>query len=222
MRRLVVLRPEPGASETVERALVMGLDAFAMPLFAVEPVAWAAPDPREFDALLLTSANAVRHGEAGLDALRALPVYAVGEATAAAARAAGFEIAAVGEGGVDALLLAIPSGIRLLHLCGEHRTAAATAQALPVYSSVALPLPNHFQAIEAQVVAVHSPRAGHRLAELVAEAGIDRATVRIAAISPAAATAAGDGWAACEATAAPNEAALLALAARLCDNPVTI
>jgi uroporphyrinogen-III synthase len=65
------------------------------------------------------------------------------------------------------------------------------------------------------VVAVHSPRAGKRLAEL----GMDRSTVRIAAISPAAATAAGPGWERCEAADGPNEEALLALAARLCDNP---
>ena len=110
----------------------------------------------------------------------------------------------------------------MLHLRGEHHTAATTAQAVPVYRSVALPLPDHFQAIEAQVVAVHSPRAGVRLAELADQAGIDHATIRIAAISPAAATAVGDGWASREAAAAPNEAALLALAARLCDNPVTI
>ena len=45
MRRLLVLRPEPGASATVERARALGLDAVAMPLFEVEPVAWDAPDP---------------------------------------------------------------------------------------------------------------------------------------------------------------------------------
>ena len=61
MKPLAVLRPEPGASATLGRAQAMGLAAFAMPLFAVEPVAWTAPAPHDFDALLLTSANAVRH-----------------------------------------------------------------------------------------------------------------------------------------------------------------
>ena len=56
---------------------------------------------------------------------------------------------------------------------------------------------------------------------LLAQAGIDRATIRIAAISKAAASAAGDGWAISEAAEVPNEVALLALAARLCDNCVT-
>src|SRR4051794_41196284 len=96
MRRVVVLRPEPGASATVERARQRGLDAFALPLFEVEPVAWEAPDPDRFDALLLTSANAVRHGGEQLVRLRELPVYAVGSATADAARRGGFEVASVG------------------------------------------------------------------------------------------------------------------------------
>ncbi len=218
MRRLVILRPEPGASATAERARAIGLEPVAMPLFKVEPVAWEAPDAGSFDALLLTSANAVRHGSDGLQKLRQLPVYAVGEATAAAAREAGFDIASTGDAGVERLLGSIGSDVRLLHLCGEHRTETDAKQAIttiPVYRAAELPLPDDFRRIEGQVVAVHSPRAGKRLAEL----GMDRSTVRIAAISPAAATAAGPGWERCEAADAPNEEALLALAARLCDNP---
>ena len=33
MKRVLVLRPEPGASATVERARALGLDAVAVPLF---------------------------------------------------------------------------------------------------------------------------------------------------------------------------------------------
>ena len=47
MRRVLVLRPEPGASATVERARQRGLDAVAMPLFEIEPVAWEAPEAGE-------------------------------------------------------------------------------------------------------------------------------------------------------------------------------
>ena len=222
MRRLVILRPEPGASATAARARAMGLEPVAMPLFKVEPVEWTAPDPGSFDALLLTSANAVRHGGEGLRGLRQLPVYAVGEATAAAARAAGFDIASIGDAGVERLLGSIPPDLRLLHLCGEHRIEPQPAQAVaavPVYRSNALPMPEDFRGIEGTVVAIHSPRAGQRLAELADQAAIDRSTVRIAALSEAAATATGPGWERCEAAAAPDETALLALAARLCDNP---
>ena len=55
---------------------------------------------------MLTSANAIRHGGAGLERLRSLPVHAVGEATAAAAREAGFAVAGIGEGGCRATWLA--------------------------------------------------------------------------------------------------------------------
>jgi uroporphyrinogen-III synthase len=222
MRRLVILRPEPGASATAERARAKGLEPVAMPLFKVEPVIWAAPEPGEFDALLLTSANAVRHGGEGVLSLRQLPVYAVGEATAAAAREAVFDVAASGEAGVERLLGSIPADLRLLHLCGERRIEPQASQAItavPVYRSNALPMPEEFRGIEGQVAAVHSPRAGQRLAELADQAGIDRSTVQIAAISEAAALGAGPGWERCESAATPDEAALLALAARLCDNP---
>ena len=213
----MILRPEPGASATAERARTMGMEPVAMPLFKVEPVDWEAPDAGSFDALLLTSANAVRHGGARLQKLRQLPVHAVGEATAAVARDAGFDIATTGDAGIERLLASIESDVRLLHLCGEHRTEIRAKQAItaiPVYRATELPLRDDFRRIEGQVAAVHSPRAGRRLTELA----IDRSTVRIAAISEAAASAAGLGWERCEAADAPDEAALLALAARLCDN----
>jgi len=58
----------------------MGIDAVVMPLFEVRAVPWHAPDPTAFDMLLLTSANALRHGGGELGRLRLLPVAAVGEA----------------------------------------------------------------------------------------------------------------------------------------------
>ena len=56
------------------------------------------------------------------------------------------------------------------------------------------------------VALVHSPRAGARLAALLP----DRADVRLAAISAAAAEAAGDGWAAVAVAPTPDDAALVA------------
>ena len=90
MKRVLVLRPEPGASTTVKHARERGLDAIAIPLFEIEPVAWDVPEAGGYDGLLLTSANAIRHGGKGLNELRGLPVHAVGAATAKAARDARF------------------------------------------------------------------------------------------------------------------------------------
>jgi uroporphyrinogen-III synthase len=222
MRRLFIMRPEPGASATVCEAAELGLDAVAMPLFSVKPLNWDVPDKTEFDGLLLTSANAVRHGGEEMSLLRALPVHAVGEATAEIAREAGFDIASTGNSGVERLLGQIDPDLRLLHLCGEHRTPVQADQPIthiPVYRASALPTPAGFPVIQGQTLALHSTRAARRLSELVDQEGIARSTIRVVAISRAVASAAGDGWEACEAAKRPDSPALLALAARLCDKP---
>lgn len=220
---ILVLRPEPGAAATVARARALGLAAMAAPLFAIRPVALdlasLAATP---DALLLTSANAARMLGAAAVELAALPVYAVGEATAAAARAAGFGQVIAGSGDAPAIVArAAAEGVRrLLHLAGrEHRAIAHPAVAIErriVYAAEfvgALP-PDARAALAAGAVALlHSPRAATCFAGLVS----DRATVAVAAISPAAAAAAGAGWRAVAIAAVPTDAALLAAAAGLCD-----
>ena len=217
MTRVLVLRPEPGAGATVARAHALGLDAVAVPLFEIEPVDWKAPEASGFDALLLTSANAVRFGGGQLQRFRGLKTYAVGEATAAAAREAGFHVVGTGDAGLDGLLESIEPHLKLLHLCGEERRepehARQEIKAVAVYRSVEIEEP--MLRLSADSVAlIHSPRAGLRFAELVTE----RDSVAIAAISCAAAEAVGSGWRAIESAAQPNDQALLALAARLCNN----
>lgn len=217
MRRLTILRPEPGASASLALAQELGIDAIAMPLFRIEPLAWEVPDAASFDALLLTSANAVRLAGDGLMQLRGLKVYAVGQATAEEARKAGLDIASTGSTGVDRLLGSIEGGQKLLHLCGEDRTDAATngheITTVPIYRSTELPPPERLDRVE--VAALHSPRAGRRLAELVS----DRARISIAAISKAAAEAAGTGWNEVAIAERPEDRSLLALAKELCDKP---
>ena len=219
---ILVLRPEPGAAATVARAEAMGLAAVAAPLFTIGPRAWTPPPAERFDALLLTSANAVRHAGPDLARYRALPAYAVGAATAAAARAAGLAVAHAGEGDATALLarLAADGRARPLHLAGEEVRDAAhpaiEAERIVVYAAVPVPalFPAARAALDAGAIALlHSPRAGARLAALVP----NRARHRLAAISPAAAAAAGPGWCAVAVAAAPTDAALLAAAARLCE-----
>jgi len=214
--RVLVLRPEPGASATVERARKRGLDAISVPLFEIEPVRWTAPDATGFDGLLLTSANAVRCGGDQLKELRGLQAYAVGEATAYTAREAGFDIANAGEAGVDRLLASIDPNLRLLHLAGEDRKVPAAAKqqimSITVYRAKAKNDVGLSGALDC-VAMIHSPRAARRLAELVD----DKARIAIAAISKDAAEAAGDGWASVHIAEAPNDDALLALTERLCN-----
>ena len=217
MRPLAVLRPEPGASATVEKARAAGLDAFAVPLFIIEPVDWSVPAASDFDALLVTSANAVRCAGQRLRSLDALPVYAGGPATAEAAREAGLTVTGSGPAGIDALLETVPGELRLLHLCGVNRKQPAAMAhritQLPVYRSSAVPNPVGIERVAGAVALVHSPRAGRRLAELA----IESERTAIAAISPAAASACGAGWEEIAIADCPRDDVLLSLGARLCE-----
>jgi uroporphyrinogen-III synthase len=221
MARVLILRPEPGATATIERVLKRGLEAVALPLFDIERVEWTAPEAGGFDGLLLTSANAVRCAGGQLTELRGLPAYAVGAATAQAARDAGFDVASTGEAGVDRLLGSLAAELKLLHLAGEDRRTPSDARqditAVTVYRSTAKEGVDLAPASNS-VALIHSLRAARRFAELADGAGIDKHTIRIAAISSEAAQAAGGGWAAVEAADEPSDDALLALTERLCNN----
>jgi uroporphyrinogen-III synthase len=217
MTRLLVLRPEPGAIATIERARQLGLEAVSVPLFEIEPIGWEAPASTAFDGLLLTSANAVRHSGPQLDRLRSLPVYAVGEATATVAHAAGLDVIASGDDGVDGLLALIDARLTLLHLCGEeHRVPSKAHQTIvPVAVYRARATDADFGEISDMVALIHSPLAGARFSKLV-DCG-SRRGVSIAAISAAALESVGRDWAIAKASKFPNDEALLALAARLCN-----
>lgn len=225
-RRLLVLRPEPGASATLARAQGLGWDAVKAPMFTAAACAWSPVDPTAFDAVMLTSANAARLAGEGLKSLIGLPLYAVGAASAEAARRGGFRDIRAGEGDVAALLdRAAREGIAsLLHLAGrEHR--AAGRKGIRIERHIVYQM-DAFEALPAEarealrgeaVALLHSPRAAALFATLLDEAGIDRSGIRIAAISPAALEAAGSGWAGMIAAPAPTDAALLAAAACLCE-----
>lgn len=214
MRKLLLLRPEPGLSASAERAQQMGMEVIPCPLFRIEPVAWVAPDAAGYDALLLTSANAIRHGGTQLDMLKALPVHAVGTATADAARAAGLRVASTGDGSVADLLTSLPNTMRLLHVAGEDYRDADGRQHIDrriAYRSATIEHPC-LPPLDGLVVALHSPRAGSRLAQLTDK----HERTAIAAISAAAAEAAGHGWERVEIAGQPDDPSLLALAAMLC------
>lgn len=207
---LAVLRPEPGAAATVARIEAEGRRAVRLPLFAVRAVPWGTPKSADYDALLATSANAFRHGGPDLAQLRALPVHAVGAATAAAARAAGFTVARTGERDMAALLPAL-AGMRVLRLAGREHRPAPDLDTRIVYAADALS-PDLSPLADA-VALLHSPRAAARLATLAR----DRARIAIAAISPAARAAAGSGWRAAAIAPAPTDDALVSAAIALAD-----
>lgn len=224
---LVVIRPEPGCSATVSAAKEAGLDPRGFPLFAVSPRSWQAPPPDSHDALLLGSANALRSAGPGLGAVRHLPAYVVGEATAAAARAAGIAVAGQGQGGLQSVLGQLEAGHRrLLRLAGEERIAldlpgGVTMTERVVYASTAQPMPAPLIALlaEAAIVALHSAEAAHHFAAECVRNGLRRARLRLCALGPRIAAAAGEGWGEVAVAADTSDRALLALARQMCQDP---
>ena len=218
--RLLVIRPQPGADATAARVEASGNEALVVPLFEVQPVAWKVPPPERYDALMITSANAVRQARDGLGQLTALPIYAVGSATARALAKAGLNAAFTGNAGVEALLEVIRDAghSRLLWLAGEDHTGvpghlSISIETHIVYRSNALQPAEDFAAIvqSADSVLLHSARAALYFAELCNMRGIDRARVTIGALSPAIADSAGTGWQKVVVSATPDDAALLSL-----------
>lgn len=208
-----VLRPEPGNTATMKRVQAQGLRAIPLPLFEIRPLDWAAPAPAEYDALLLTSANAVRFGGPGLEALRHLPVLAVGARTAEISRVAGFDVMAVGDFDATSLLASDHGFTRMLHLGGRDRSigaGGAIARAIAIYTSEAVPIAaGQLDSLEGSVALLHSARAAARLGALIDGDGRARSSIAIAAFSPTIASAAGKGWAWTVTAAAPNDAALI-------------
>lgn len=220
MRPLVILRPEPGAGRTAARAEALGLSPLRLPLFEAEPLPWQAPPAGHFDALLITSAQTARLAD--LSPYRALPAYAVGEATADALRQAGFAhvTAGNGDGSAIAARIAADGHDGVLHLAGESVAPIEGGPLRIVRVPVYRMRPASGAALEESlpddaVLLVHSPRAGARLSMLVSDAA--RAGRHLVAISPGALAASGAGWASALAAESPSDDRMLALAARLCE-----
>ena len=215
VRTVWVTRARPGADRTAERLSALGFTPVVAPLLAIR----ALPvhlDLTAVEALAFTSRNAVKVF-AERSPLPSVPVFAVGDATAAAARQAGF--ADVRSAGGDlsalaALIRAEAAGLSILHPCATEPAGdlaalvgdAARVAALAVYEAqvIATVGPHHWDA-----VLIHSPRAGRALA---AGLGREQAKGRLAvALSPAAAAPLERlPFAGIRVAAAPTEDALLA------------
>lgn len=216
---LLVTRPLPAGAATADRLRALGHDVTLAPLMVIEAVAWGVPSPL-LDAVMLTSAVAARL--AGPDAPHHLPAFAVGGATARAARDAGFTDVREGGGTVQATLdtVAAAGFATLLHLAGEDRTPAVVPERLvvttrSVYCARLMPLTAALPAVD--WVLLYSPRSAAHFAAEARRLSEDVAQIGVAAISAATLTAAGPGWRATALAHEPNEDALLAAIGISCD-----
>lgn len=219
----LALRPEPGLSATLEKARAMGLAVTGRALSEICAVDWDGPDPAGFDGLLIGSANAFLHGGPNLALLKDRPAYVVGEATAHAARVAGFRVAMVGSGGLQGVLDAIPAPARLLRIAGEEHVPltapdGVTITEVTAYRSIALLLDPAAPLLASgeALVLLHSAATARHFAAECDRLGLPRAGIALGALGPRIAAAAGDGWAAVHTAARPDEATLLAMSHELC------
>ena len=174
IRRVWVTRAEPGAARTADRLTALGFTPIVAPLLTLAPLPGAlhaAPDPAAVAALALTSPNGVEAFAPLAPRFRDRPVFAVGDATAEAARAAGFVDVRSASGDIHALarLIAAEAPPGPLLAPGAREPAGdlpallpdRPVHRLPVYAAFEThaPAPEPFDA-----VMLHSPRAARALA----------------------------------------------------------
>lgn len=191
MARVLVTRPEPGATATARRLAAAGHEPVLLPLSEVRALAPALPPPGTADVVAATSANALRWLPPVPPAFLAGPCYAVGGKTADAARRAGFEDvrAAAGDGAALAAMIASaePGGATVLYLCGRIRrpeferalrAAGINVQSAEVYDTAFIEPARAVMALEAErrpldAVLLYSPATARAMADVMAVAGRD-------------------------------------------------
>ena len=217
--RIWVTRAEPGASRTAARLQAMGFEPIIAPMLAIENLTPPVPDLAPFNVLAFTSINGVA-AFAALTRERDRPVFAVGDATAQAARDAGFADVRSASGDLHALARLISSELNDAVVlvpqaeipAGDFDAALADSgarhvsiQPLIVYRArpTTVAAPTTFDAI-----LIHSPRAAKRLAEQGAARLSHAVTVCISAAAAAPLVALGLAPAVAR---TPDEASLLTI-----------
>jgi uroporphyrinogen-III synthase len=126
---ILITRPEPGAYETAQRVAALGFQPVMAPLLDIAPLPVSWPASGRIQAILVTSGSAVpllpvSHHH--------LPLFAVGGATAARARAAGFSHVSSADGDAKALAALVAQSCNrlacpLLLACGRNQGTAIAA-----------------------------------------------------------------------------------------------
>jgi uroporphyrinogen-III synthase len=229
--RILVTRPLPDGQRTAEALRALGHDVLLAPLMQVKPA--AADLAGAWCGVIVTSANAIRAVPAEqLRPLWALPLFAVGERSAEAARQAGFRTVHSARGdATDLLRLIAGEGAQqtapYLYLAGSERAAdiegelmrlgiAASTKVVYVTVPASFP-PDLIEALERgaiDIVLHFSRRSAENYIAGAVRAGLLAAALgpRQLCIAPNVAAALTEaGASAVEVASRPNEASLLAL-----------
>ena len=198
-----ITRAEPGATLTAERVRSLGFTALSAPLLTVHALDTPL-DLQEVTALAFTSANGVA-AFAARSLRRDFEVFTVGDATATAARAAGFTsvVSAERDGAALAGLIVRtlrPRGrssgtvlapgpkypaVDLIRVLAEARVAARSVALYETRAPETLPAPAKLALKAACVTAAlfHSARAADAFAHLTS--GYDLSSMHAVGLSPA-------------------------------------
>ncbi len=209
--RVLVTRPEPGATMTARKLELMGFRPIKLPLQEIRPLT-VPPEavPEGIVAVAVTSANAIRHAQPELvAALASFPCFAVGKVTAAAAREAGFTDIREGNGDVvdlaRRLIQTSPEGT-IAYLCGKVRLphfeelmadAGLKSVAIETYDTVAIDRPaGLLEAVgprSLDYALIYSANAAKSLMELMGDSEVHALfeTTTLICISPRVAEAVG-------------------------------
>lgn len=229
---VIVTRPEPDASRFADELRAAG---FAPVLSPAMEIVWrgAAPDLAGVGALAFTSANGVRAFRK-VSSATTLPAFAVGEITAAEARAAGFKTVVAAAGDVADMAARIAHARRdfsgaVLHISGADQAgdlaALLSAQGMDARRAVlyeARPFAALSEGAAAALAALpfagwaafFSPRSAEIFLEQARAAGADLSHSRAACLSAAVAKVAGKArWAAVDIAEDSSSAALIRLMA---------
>ena len=220
MPAILLTRPKEGATRFAQalRADLGDVHIVSSPVLRIVATA-AQPDLSDDPILIFTSRNGVEH--CGLKVKQGLFCLCVGEATARAARQAGFTARAAG-GDVAALLKRIEAERPrrpLLHLRGAHSTGdlvqnlrrlGLTARDCVVYDQQMQPLSQEARKLLSGEAAVIVPLFSPRSARALAAQHVGRAPLDIVAISDAVArSAAGMPYRHITVAPAPDMAAMV-------------
>ncbi|WP_029583869.1 uroporphyrinogen-III synthase [Bradyrhizobium sp. URHD0069] len=201
---VLVTRPHPDDEATASALRAKGFEVLLAPLLRFEPVAFPDDEDARYGAVIVTSANAVRGIEPHLEGSRLLklPLFAVGEHSAAAARRAGFENVIAANGDAARLRDLVLAGVKakqlkkaspLLYLAGadlsrdlagelgDHgfNIVTRTTYRMVAMSSLPREVCDAFAANRIEAVLHYSQRSARVFLEAVRAAGVEISALAI-------------------------------------------
>jgi uroporphyrinogen-III synthase len=171
--KVIITRPRDDARPLAEKLRAAGYEPITLPLLDIVPRAGVTIQNRVYQAVCVTSANALRMG-ASFEQLKSLPVLCVGPQSLQQALDSGFKNASAHGGDVDGLVAYIkavlkPTAGPLLYLSGAETSGDLQGQLnttgfeidrVVTYDAKPITLAGHEQDVRsAAAVLLYSPRS---------------------------------------------------------------